>query len=555
MSKNSNDSGKAVQKLIDYWQARSTRQRAILAAAFAATFLAVAGFGWLAGRQPMALLYGGLDAAQAGSVMADLDRRKVPYQIRGESIWVPAGERDRLRLDLAAQGLPEAGAAGYELLDGLSGFGTTSQMFDAAYWRAKEGELARTILASSNVRAARVHLAVPTGRGWQRDSAGAASVTVTTGGAEITREQAQALRYLVASGVPGMAPDAVTVIDSRRGVVSADAQAATDREERMKRDVERILTAHVGAGNAIVELNLDIETRAEQLSERRFDPAERAMISQEVEETSDTSSESQPGAVTAASNLPDAQGRDDGQSSASRETSRQRANFEVSETRRDVIAAPGDVRRLTVAVLINGTVVTAPDGTQTVQPRSEAELAGLRELVASAVGLNEARGDQLTVKSMPFAAPGDTGTLAIRPGLMERLALNDLARLMLVGVFALAFALLVLRPMLAARAEGRTAGEAEALPPPAPLPALTPAPEAAAAAAAGAVMADAPPPAAIPRTEPEISFAPPQPAQSGDAGEDGDPVTRLRRLMRERHHESVHVLSHWIADKDKEART
>ena len=537
-----------VQKLKDYWQARSLRQRALLAGAFAATFLAVAGFALLAGRQPMALLYGGLDPAQAGAIMAELDRQKTPYQVRGESIWVAAGTRDRLRLDLAGQGLPEAGSAGYELLDGLSGFGTTSQMFDAAYWRAKEGELARTILASPNVKSARVHLAVPTSRGFRRDSAGAASVTVTTMGAEITTEQARALRYLVASGVPGLTPESVTVIDSRRGVVSADQMAAGDRQARMKQDVERILSAHVGPGNAIVELSLEIETRAEQMTERRFDPSERALISQETEESTDQSRESQPGAVTAASNLPDGSARGDGQSSASRESTRERSNFEVSETRRDVVAAPGDIRRLSVAVLVNGTEVAGADGKPVIQPRGEAELAVLRQLVASAVGLDEARGDQLTISSLPFALAGDAGTMASRPGWMERLALNDLIRLALIGLFAVVFARLILRPVLAARAEGRLGAAPEALPPAPAVPAAALAdPRMMQAAAPGAMPGVPASPAAAPQAEPEFSVLPPPGTEAANADE--DPVQRLRRLMRERQDQSIHVLSNWITDK------
>lgn len=535
-----------MQKLREYWQARSQRQRTLLIGAFAATFLAVAGFAMLAGRQPMALLYGGLDPAQAGAIMAELDRQKTPYQVRGESIWVAAGARDRLRLDLAAQGLPEAGSAGYELLDGLSGFGTTSQMFDAAYWRAKEGELARTILASPNVKSARVHLAVPTSRGYRRDSAGAASVTVTTTGAEITAQQAQALRFLVASGVPGLVPESVTVIDSRRGVVGADQQAAGDRQARMKQDLERILSAHVGPGNAIVELTLEIETRSEQVTERRFDPAQRALISQEVEESTDQSRESQAAAVTAASNLPDGAGQGDGQSSASRETTRQRSNFEVSETRRDMVAAPGDVRRLSVAVLVNGIEGTGAEGKPAIVPRGDAELATLRQLVAAAVGLDEARGDQLTITSLPFAAPGDAGTLAARPGWLERLALNDLIRLALIGLFAIGFARLVLRPMLAARGEARAATAAATGPQPPQQPLIAPDPAAMAArpglAAAALVTAAARGPA-----EPDISVLPPAPA--GPEPADEDPVQRLRRLMRERQDESIHVLSSWITDK------
>lgn len=534
-----------MEKLKEYWQERSSRQRMAMVGAFIATFVAVAGFALLASRQPMALLYGGLDASQAGTIIAEMDRQRISYQIRGESIWVPAGDRDRLRLDLAAQGLPEAGAAGYELLDGLSGFGTTSQMFDAAYWRAKEGELARTILASPNVKSARVHLAVPTSRGYRRDAAGAASVTITTAGNDILREQALALRYLVASAVPGMAPESVTVIDSRRGVVDTDSHTAGDRQQRMKRDIENILTAHVGSGNAVVELSLEIETRSEQLSERRFDPSERALIAQEIEESSDQSQEGPTGAVTAASNLPDSNSQGDGQSTANRESTRQRSNFEVSETRRDVIAAPGDVRRLTVAVLVNGIVETGADGKPVIVPRSDAELASLAELVSSAVGIDESRGDQLTIKSLPFAELGDGGTTASRPGLIERLALNNLARLLLVGIFAIVAIRLLLRPVLAARSASQAAITADPAPQPLARTDMAPPPT---------QQAIAPPDAmANPRGEPEMSVLPPQPSEATPnhgGSKSSDPVQRLRNLMRERQDESIHVLSNWITDKE-----
>ncbi len=220
----------------------------ILGAAFLGTFLVIAGFGWMASRPSMALIYGGLDSAQAGEVIAGIERAGVPYEVRGDAIYVASDQRDRLRMDLAAEGLPAAGSTGYELLDGMSGFGTTSQMFDAAYWRAKEGELARTILALPNVQTARVHLAIENGRGYRRDQNGSASVTLTTSGGTITREQAAALKYLVSSGVPGMQPDRVTVIDSQRGIIAAtEDQSGADRAAEMKRNVERILEPHVAS--------------------------------------------------------------------------------------------------------------------------------------------------------------------------------------------------------------------------------------------------------------------------------------------------------------------
>lgn len=537
-------------KLRDYWAARSRGQKLTLVASFAGTLAAVAIFAWFAARPPLALLYGGLDPAQAGAVVAELERRGTAHEIRGEAIWVDSGQRDRLRLELAAQGLPAAGDSGYELLDGMSGFGTTSQMFDAAYWRAKEGELARTILAMPNVKAARVHLAVPSTRGFRREVAGTASVTITTSGPEVTRDQARSLQFLVSSGVPGMAPGAVTVIDSRRGVVSpADERAASDRETEMKRNVERILEAHVGAGNAIVELNLDLETDREQLTEQRFDPRERALISEEVQETTDQSTDAGPAPVTAASNLPDNNAAGGaGESRANRQESRQRANYEVSQVTREVLRQPGDIKRLTIAVLVNGVAQTGTDGATSLVPRTEAELGALRELVTSAVGYDEARGDLVTVKSMPFAAPAETGTLAERPTWLDRLALDSLARLALIGAFILAVAIVLLRPMLRARlAEG--AGLPALAGPGAALPAL------AGGAATATPVAEEPafpplamaspiqdePALALPMATADFSFAP------LGAPTDGA-VARLRGLMRERHEESVRILSEWIGD-------
>lgn len=544
-----------MQKLRDYWMARSRQQRLTLIAAFALTFLAVAGFSWIAGRAPMALLYGGLAPSEAGNVVAEVERRNVAYEVRGEAIWVDARQRDRLRMDLASVGLPAAGGSGYELLDGMSGFGTTSQMFDAAYWRAKEGELARTILALPSIRAARVHLAVPTGRGYRRDAPGAASVTLTTNGMEISREQARSLQFLVSSGVPGIAPEAVTVIDSARGVISPDEERmGRDREAEMKRNVERILEPHVGAGNAIVELNLALENESEQTTEKRFDPRERALISQEVEETSDSNTNQAAGPVTAASNLPDGPGKGGDQSQSNRSETRQRSNYEVSQVTREVLRQPGATRRLTVAVLVNGTAQEAPDGASQIVPRSEAELAAIRELVASAVGFDEARGDQLTVKSLPFADMTGAGTLAERPGWADRLALDALARLGLIGLFALAIAALILRPALKARLAAAVAPAAVAkLTAPAAegdLPALT------MASSMGEMnfpMAmplgedNANIPQMLPMATPAFSFDPP--GKSASAA-----VERLRGLMRERHEESVKILSNWISEPEETLR-
>ncbi|PIV75042.1 MAG: hypothetical protein COW55_07070, partial [Rhodobacteraceae bacterium CG17_big_fil_post_rev_8_21_14_2_50_65_11] len=148
-----------LQNLVALWTALDGRRRTIVIGATIAMFLAILGLSRMAATPSMALLYAGMDSSAAGQVVAALEQRGVAYEVRGDSIHVDASQRDALRMTLAAEGLPATGAAGYELLDGLSGFGTTSQMFDAAYWRAREGELARTILANPQIRAARVHIA------------------------------------------------------------------------------------------------------------------------------------------------------------------------------------------------------------------------------------------------------------------------------------------------------------------------------------------------------------------------------------------------------------
>ena len=527
-----------MQKLQDYWNERSSQQKVLLGGAFLATFLIISSLAWLANRPGMALIYGGLDPAQAGDVIAGIERAGVPYEVRGDAIWVDQAHRDRLRMDLAAQGLPAPSSTGYELLDGLSGFGTTSQMFDAAYWRAKEGELARTILSHPNVKAARVHLAIEAGRGYRREQGGSASVTLTTAGAALSREQAAALQFLVSSGVPGLTPDRVTVIDTQRGMVAAtEEQAGSDRAAEMKRNVERILEPHVGPGNAIVELNLDVVTETELLTEQRFDPEQRALISQLTEETSDQSNTSGSGAVTAASNLPDAEQQPGDSSQSARSENRQQANYEVSRMTREVSRQPGATRRLTVAVLVNGVPQADAQGAVTVTPRSDAELGVLRELVASAVGFDETRGDLITVKSLPFATLGTDGTVA-SSNLIDRLDVGSLLRVLLVGMFALAFVLLVLRPMMRSRIESASTADQTAQLPPLdnslpPLPALD-------------GMIDTGESA----LGPEPFFF--QPDQMGDplALPSADPVSRLRSLMRERHEESVKILSGWIANKE-----
>lgn len=445
----------------NFWEGLDTRQRVVAVLAAVAVVVSIGAIGRLATSPSMVLLYAGLDPTAAGEVVAALEAEGVPFEVRDAAIFVERGARDRLRMEFAGQGLPAGGPAGYELLDNLTGFGTTSQMFDAAYWRAKEGELARTITGSPDVRAARVHLANPISQPFSRTPAGSASVTVTMARGQLGAQQAEAIRYLVSSAVAGVAPEAVAVIDSARGVVLAvgdsnpirqGGPSPDDRAEALRANVLRLMEARVGPGRAIVEVNVDADMDSQTISERVIDPDSRVAISQETETSSENSQGGAAG-VTVASNLPDGDVQG-GPNAASRQAnqSRERQNFEVSETRRERVILPGQTRRISVAVMVDGLIETAADGSETWVPRSAAEIETLRTLVQSAIGFDAARGDTVTIESLQFTIPPEQGALVERTGEGFLAAYGD--RLAQMGVLAgivLALIFFVLRPLISRR--------------------------------------------------------------------------------------------------------
>ncbi|MFQ1700453.1 flagellar basal-body MS-ring/collar protein FliF [Loktanella agnita] len=521
-----------MQSLSSVWSALDARRRIFVAIATVAVFAAVLTLARGAGTRDMALLFGGLEPRTAGDVITALDQQGVPYDVRGNAIYVPTAQRDNLRMTLAGEGLPATGGQGYELLDSLSGFSTTSQMFDAAYWRAKEGELARTILASPHIRAARVHISTPSTRPFQRDQTPTAAVTVTTSGGALSAPHVKALQYLVGAAVPGLAPDSVAVIDDNGGLLSDAGDGmlqpgGTERADALRQRAERLLAARVGVGNAVVEVSVDTVTETESITERRFDPDSRIAISTEVTESASTSTDSQGGDVTVASNLPDGDAAGGGGVSSNENSeNRTLTNYEVSETQRQLVRAPGAVRRLTVAVLINDVTTIAEDGTATTAPRSDDELAALQELVATAVGLDTSRGDVITLRSMAFDPIVPLGTEVSAESSSLPLDMMQLIQIAVLAVVALILGLFVVRPILAPGGQLAAPGALAVLPEP---------------------EEEGPPEMAMGMSDDAVNDF-----LGGDigmmGGMDDDPVSRLRQMIAERETETIQILQDWIED-------
>ncbi|WP_281968853.1 flagellar basal-body MS-ring/collar protein FliF [Roseovarius nanhaiticus] len=538
-----------MQNIATLWTALDPRRRIIIILAGIAMFAAVLGLSRMATAPSLNLLYAGLESGPAGEVVRALEQRGVTYEVRGGAIFVDSAQRDTLRMTLASEGLPSNSSQGYELLDTLSGFGTTSQMFDAAYWRAKEGELARTIVSNPAIVAARVHIANTGSNPFQRDVRSTASVMITSAGGDLPAKQAQALKFLVASAVAGLTADDVSIIDSSGGLIGgaeeAPSNAGEDRSDALRQRVQRLLEARVGPGNAVVEVSVDTVKTTEMIREKTIDPDSRVAISIDTEERTNSASDEGGGDVTVASNLPDGDGAGgDGSSSQTNET-RERINYEVSQTEREITQAPGAIKRLSVAVLVNGTVAAGADGAENFQPRSDAEMEALRDLVASAVGYDETRGDVITLKSLQFEPLTVSGTAAA-PSFWSTLGLDVLSLIQaaVLAIVALILGLFVIRPILSPPRTASTPALA------APGTANQAAPDAKEQAPQASLTGE------IDTSDMDEASLPVVSGRSAitasqAAGE--DPVARLRGMISGRQEETVEILRTWLEGEEESA--
>ncbi len=423
---------------------------------------------WRGASPPMAPLFLELEPRDAAAVVAALDRARIPHRLGagGSQILVPAEDVARVRLLLAREGLPAGGGVGWEIFDRGDALTTTPFQQDVNRLRALEGELARTIRGLSGVRAARVHLVLPRREAFSRErgEAQASVVLAMQGAGRLDRDAVQAVLHLVATAVPGLKPANISIVDSRgellaRGgqAVSGAAAAATQeelrraQELRIGRAVEELLERTLGPGRVRAEATVEMDFDRVETREERFDPDNQvARSTQSATESSRTSDSGQPTSV--ATNLPGSEpagaaGGVGSQESRQEETT----NFEIGRTTRATLRDHPVVRRISIAVLVDGIAEQQQDGPPRVRERTAEELARIAALVRAAAGLDERRGDRVEVVSMRFAAADDgRGTdaggflgLELPPGTVARLA--ESALLAFVALLAI---LLLGRPMV-----------------------------------------------------------------------------------------------------------
>ncbi|WP_193371033.1 flagellar basal-body MS-ring/collar protein FliF [Pelagibius marinus] len=444
----------------------------------------------------MSLLYADLDTQDSGQIIARLEQMNVPYRIgeEGGKIFVPQDQVGRTRVVMAEDGLPSGGSIGYEIFDRSEGLGTTNFVQNINHVRALEGELARTIRSVSSVKQARVHLVLPRRELFSRNrQEPSASIVLMLGGNRtLDGQQVSSIQHLVAAAVPGLKPAMVSIIDDQgnllaRGTEEGNVSQTAGRAEEMRvgyesrlvRTIEEMLARSLGPGNVRAQVSAEMDFDRITENAEIFDPDGQVVRSTQVVEEQATNQDGAPAGVTVGNNLPDALPELDTGSGSQSQTSRteETVNYEITKTVKTHIREAGMVRRLSVAVMVNGKTVQDAEGNPTYEPRNAEELEKITALVRSAVGYDEGRGDTIEVVEMPFIeVAGADGTLEENLFGLTKADLMRIAELLVLGVVAVLVLLLVVRPLLGrlleVDEESLTEGGPALLPDGSPQPAL-----------------------------------------------------------------------------------
>ncbi|WP_249679219.1 flagellar basal-body MS-ring/collar protein FliF [Pseudomonas abieticivorans] len=444
------------------------------------------------------VLFSNLSENDGGQIIAELEKRQVPYRLSegGHAVLVPAAQMNTLRLQLAEQGLPKGGNIGFELMD-KQAFGVSQFTEQLNYQRGLEGELARTIESLGPIASARVHLVMARQSVFirEREPARASVLLNLQPGRELGQSQASAIAHLISSSVADLSIDGVTIVDQNgrllsqsrgdnNGLDGSQLTYVRDVERSYQRRIEDILTPLLGTQNVHAQVVAQVDFSSRESTAERYepnqDPNQAAVRSKQVNENlagNDEPAKGVPGALTnTPPNQPAASkattpakpadtttaSDSEGQSKTGARAlhSERMINYEVDHSVEHVKQNQGEIRRLTSAVVVNYRTVLK-DGKPTQEPLTSEELANIDNLVRQAMGFTENRGDQLKVINSPFVAE-DTGTVEMpwwRTPEFYSLAMS-LSRYLLVAFIALLIWLVLLRPMQRRHAQILKAAEA-----------------------------------------------------------------------------------------------
>ena len=420
----------------------------------------------------MAPLYTGLSLDDSAAITKELQTLNVPFELRGDgdTILVPRDQVTTARMQLAGDGLPTRGQVGYEIFDRQNTLGETSFVQNINNVRALEGELARTITSINRIKAARVHLVLPEKALFSRDQKNPTASIVLSVRGDLSHGEIRAIQHLVAAAVEGLTPDRVAIVDDSGQLLASGgaddgsavlAGEADDRtagiEDRLRQRVEDLLTNIVGPGRARVQVSAEINRDRSTKTVETFDPNGQVPHSTQTKSVSNsTTGPAADGQVSVSTSLPGAAQNaggsgSPGQNSQQGSTNEETTNYDNSKTTEVSTTDAGGIKRLSVAVAVDGNYADDGKGNLTYSARPQAELDQIKTLVESAVGYDKTRGDDVQVVNLQFAqkpTPPAVGTAG--PGLFDftRDDLMNGAQMLVTLIIDLALVFFVMRPLL-----------------------------------------------------------------------------------------------------------
>ena len=428
---------------------------------------------------PMALLYGNLSATDSREVIKQLELSGVPFEMGNNNteIRIPTEQVTTTRMHMAELGLPSGASVGYEIFDNMDALGATNFMQNVNLVRALEGELGRTIKSIEGIQNARVHLVMPTREMFTREmQEPTASVYIKMKSGRLAENQVKAVQHLIASAVPKLKPTNISIVDERGTLLSRsfenDQQQVQAQQEEARNNLERRLATSIttlvestlGPGKVRAEVRADMEFDKVVTASESYNPDQSVPRSTVTVNNNAKSSERQPRDVSVSQNLPDAQANSGaGTATTDENRTEETVNYEISKTTENRVRESGNIKRLSVAVLVDGsyTPPTEEGGKPAYQALPEETMTKIEALVKTAIGFDQTRGDQVQVTNMQFTGIDD---LLGDQKEFNILGFNkeDIMRTaegLGVAVVAVLVILLVVRPLVTRAFEGMPKGE------------------------------------------------------------------------------------------------
>ena len=403
------------ERLTELWNRYQNRRKYIIIGAIVVLVLAFAGISFWYGSKPEYVpLYTNLETKDAGDVVNSLKESGVPYELiedkKGATILVPVTQVHDLRLELASAGLPR-GNKGFELFDD-SKLGVTEFQNKVNYLQALQGELTRTIEHLDSVEKARVHIVLPEDSLYKKNEkpATASILLMLKPETKLTTPEVKGIVNLVSHSVQGLAPENITIVDEQGNILNKNDDDELERQsaqtlrqlnqiemtkkvrDHIQQNIQTMLDKTLGEGNAFVRVSVELDFDDRKIDRQTFTPVvdESGIIrsQQDISESYNGESNIPGGPAGVQSNIP-GYVSEDRNANAEYERKESTRNYEINEENQKIIASPGSIRRLTVAVLVNDTI-------------TELQQEGLLRAVSSAAGINEERGDTISVEPMPF---------------------------------------------------------------------------------------------------------------------------------------------------------